>query len=681
MKKKMKDLTLTFPFFLLFLLMISVSADLRAEEKDYDNWKKMDVPPAPALNAEQQMKTFRVAPGFELQLAAAEPQVVDPVVVRWDASGRMWVVEMRGYMPNVEGKGEDKPVGKIAILQDKDNDGYYEDRTVFLDELVQPRAIALVKGGVLVAEPPHLWYCRDTDGDLVADTKTEVLGGYAKSGNVEHRENGLRQAIDNWMYNAKSNRRFLFTLDEGKPLIRVDNTRFRGQWGISQDSFGRLYYNTNSNYLRTEHFPENLKQHNFKLRDSMTSSHSVASDQLVFPIRINPGVNRGYRPNTLRDDGRLKTTTGVSGQTVYRGDQFSDSFRENVFVPDVTGNTMAYFEMVRNGSDITAKHQTYEDEEWGKRDFLASKDERFRPVDVENGPDGTIYVVDFYRGIIQHKTYMTDKYLKKQVIARNLDEPVGLGRVWRIVAKDEPRRKNTGSLRKKSSGELVDLLSHPNGWHRDWAQRLLIRRADADVVPELRALARGGTHPIGRIHAIWTLEGLRKLDEETIQKALKDDHKQVRKAIARARVNREMFAPPAFKELDKGIFEAEKAQKLMGPTTDSDHDGYQGDGFINFTRKKGGSATMTVSGVPAGKYRLSIRYALDRNESRPLALEVNGTTVKEKLSFPSTGGWTTWKTVRVPVTLKQGTNKITLRTIGNEGPNVDYVRIEQRSTK
>ena len=645
--------------------------------KDYDNWKtEWDVPPAPALEPEEEYETFRTAPGFSIELAAAEPHVVDPVVVRWDASGRMWVVEMRGYMHDVDGAGEDQPIGKIAVLDDPDSDGYFEDRTVFMDDLVMPRAIALVEGGVLISEPPHLWYAQDTDGDLQSDRKVEVLDNYAKNGNVEHRENGLRIGIDNWIYNAKSSRRFMFDLENGEPEIRVDQTRFRGQWGIAQDSYGRLYYNTNSNYLRTEHFPQNLKKHNYKLSDHDTNSKSVPSNNRVFPVRINPGVNRGYRPNTLRKDGRLKKTTGVSGQTVYRGDQFPASFREDVFVPDVTGNVVSFFEMERDGSDITAKHKTFDDPEWDRREFLASKDERFRPVDVENGPDGTLYVVDFYRGIIQHETYMTDKYLKKQVLARNLDEPIGLGRIWRIKYDENSHRSDTDSLRDKSSGELVSLLSHPNGWHRDWVQRLLIRREDASVYGDLRSLARDGDDHLGRIHAIWTLEGLGALNQKTIQDALKDDHRQVRVAAARARENRQAFRPTDFEKLDDGKLEAERASKLNGPTISSNHDGYSGDGFINFTKKKGGSVVIRFHNVPAGTYQLQMRYAIGGSNSRPLRLDVNGNTVQKQVPFPVTGDWSKWNTTEVKVELKEGRNTLKLITTGNEGPNLDNVRFK-----
>jgi len=522
--------------FVAFLLLGgAVGAVAQDEEGDYDNWKEMDVPPAPARSPGEEKETFRVAPGFDIELAAAEPRVVDPIVLRWGPSGRMWVVEMRGYMPNVSGKGEQKPVGTIAVLEDTNEDGRYDERTTFLDGLVMPRGVALVEGGVLVAEPPHLWYCRDTDGDLRSDEKTD-LTKYARQGPVEHTENGLRRAIDNWIYNAKSNRRFRFTLEDGKPVLKEEKTRFRGQWGISQDSYGRLYYNTNSYFLKGETFPRNLEKHDGNLLMKDTTSAGLVASNPIYSIRVNPGINRGYREGMLRPDGRLARATGVSGQAIYRGEQFPKSYREDAFVPDVAGNIVAFFSIRHSDGGMKALRRTYKDPNWGKRDFLASRDERFRPVNVENGPDGTLYVVDMYRGIIQHANHVTERYLKKQILARNLDKPLGLGRIWRIYSTERDYVGSVPDLTEYASGKLVDLLSHPNGWHRDWAQRLLIRREpNENVVKQIRDLAREERGHLDRIHALWVLEGLEELDEKTVQSALESPSRQVRVAAARAR--------------------------------------------------------------------------------------------------------------------------------------------------
>ena len=210
------------------------------------------IPPAPVIPPERALETLRLVPGFTLELIASEPLVVDPIQIAFDAAGRLWVLELQGYMPDVTGRGEDRPICKLVVLQDKDCDGMMETRTVFLDRLVMPRAIAPAWGGMLVAEPPNLWFCRDTDGDLKCDKKELVDPGYAAGkGNPEHLPNGLLWALDNWIYNAKSRARYRRIDGE---WVRAQ-TLFRGQWGITQDDWGRLFYNTNFELLRGDFAP------------------------------------------------------------------------------------------------------------------------------------------------------------------------------------------------------------------------------------------------------------------------------------------------------------------------------------------------------------------------------------------------------------------------------------------
>ena len=212
---------------------------------------RIDVPLAPVLSPEEELASFRTAPGFRVELVAAEPLVVDPVAMDWDDEGRLYVVEMRGFMPNIEGEGEDQPVGRVVVLEDTDADGRMDRSGVFLDGLVLPRAVAVLPQGVLVGVPPDLWLCRDTNGDRTCGTRTRV-GEYAIEGaNPEHQENGLLAGIDGWIYNAKSSRRFRL---EGSRL-RSQETVFRGQWGIAQDDAGRLFYNHNSGFLYADAFP------------------------------------------------------------------------------------------------------------------------------------------------------------------------------------------------------------------------------------------------------------------------------------------------------------------------------------------------------------------------------------------------------------------------------------------
>ena len=475
----------------------------RKGQKMPEVWREMAVPAAPVVPPAEALATFRVAPGFRLELVASEPLIEDPVAIAWDEHARMWAVEMRGYMPNVDGKGEDARVGRVVVLEDLDGDGRMDRSTPFVEGLQMPRALALMHGGVLVAEPPYLWFCRDTDGDLRCDEKVKVHEGYGSQGPVEHTDNGLLPGLDGWLYNAKSSRRHRLTLGpDGQPSLTMEPTLSRGQWGITRDDFGRLYYNSNSSYLSADGpCPDYAGRNpNHTLRSS--SGASVASDQQVHSIRVNPGVNRGYQAGTLRPDGRLKSTTATCGPGVYRGDQFPQALRGDIFIPEPAGNVVAHFR-APNAKQPKAQHVLYEDPQWGQREFLASTDERFRPVQCLTGPDGCLYVVDLYRGILQHRVYVTT-FLRTQVLERGLDKPVGLGRVYRVSSLSGAAPRSV-KLAGSSDAELVNHLNHGNGWVRDAAQRLLIERRALAQGPLLAKLMGSDAPAATRAHAAWTL--------------------------------------------------------------------------------------------------------------------------------------------------------------------------------
>ncbi|MCP4829730.1 MAG: cytochrome c, class I, partial [Proteobacteria bacterium] len=376
----------------------------------------------------QAVAAFRIAPGFEIELVAAEPLVEEPVAMAWDEHGRLYVVELRGYMRDAYGNDSNAPLGQVVRLEDTDGDGRMDSSEVFLGGLVNARAVAVVNEGVLVAEPPHLWLCEVPSRESLCDRKRRV-GDYAVDveSNVEHMENGLLQGLDNWLYNAKSNRSL--RLESGELLERRGSSR--GQWGITRDAVGRLLYNHNSTWLQADLFAgEDLVQAG-RMRQLKGLGVNLTSPAPVYSVRVNPGVNRAYLPDTLRADGRLNQATGVSGLVAYLGDQFPRRYHGDVFVPEVAGNVVAQFEMREEGIALTAEQQLYADSRWGKRDFLGSTDERFRPVDAYNGPDGALYIIDMYRGIVQDDHFLTDE-LREQIFQRQLDAPIGMGRIWRI---------------------------------------------------------------------------------------------------------------------------------------------------------------------------------------------------------------------------------------------------------
>ena len=271
------------------------------------------------------MKTFRLPPGFRVELVASEPMVEEPVLIDFDPDGRLWVLEMRGYMQDLPATNETAPVGRVSVLEDRDGDGRMDKKTVFLDGLVQPRALKVLDRGVLVAEPPHLWFAARHQRRLRADTKDEVSNAYGRAdANAEHNANSLLWALDNWMHTSEGD--IYLRCKGGK--FEVRKTLSRGQWGASQDDAGRIYRNSNESVLHVDIVPTPYYARNPNLARTRGSYESLRGDNnenmTVFPARPTPGVNRGYQTGVLRPDGTLAAYTrggradGVSAATTSR---------------------------------------------------------------------------------------------------------------------------------------------------------------------------------------------------------------------------------------------------------------------------------------------------------------------------------------------------------------------------
>ena len=483
---------------------------------------RVDNGPSPPKTAEEELATFVTEPGLTIELVASEPVIQDPIVMTFDEDGRLWVVEMRGFMPDIDGHGERDRVGRISILEDTDGNGSLDKHTVFMDSLIMPRALAVVRGGALVVEEEGLWFVADDDGNGTGDRKELIDPDYAGSKMPEHAGNGLLRAMDNWYYNAKS--RFRYAFSDGK-WVR-DSTEFRGQWGITQDSYGRIYYNYNWSQLHTDLVPPNYLSRNRHHTPTSGIDYGVTLDRHVYPIRSTPAVNRGYIPGTLSEDGRLLEFTAACSPYYYRGDAFPQAYDENVYVCEPSGNLVKRNVVTRDGVYVAAK-----DPHPGT-EFLASTDERFRPVYITSGPDGFLYVADMYRGLIQHGAYVTP-YLREQTLSRNLVKPVNYGRIWRIKPASAPGRKSE-KLSAESNDRLIALLEHPNGWYRDMAQRLLVERNDAATRDPLWTLARSADKPqTARLHALWTLRGIGGVDAASLLPLLSDPVPSIKTAALR----------------------------------------------------------------------------------------------------------------------------------------------------
>ena len=459
---------------------------------------------SPVLTAEESIKKMHVEKGFTVKLVAAEPLVAAPVALNFDEKGRIWVVEMEDYMPDTVGTGEDQPIGKVVILSDKNGDGVMDDRKIFLDSLILPRAICLVGNGILVAESPNLWFYEIKNDRAVK--KTLVDAKYAEGGNVEHQPNGLFRDLDNWIYSAKSSKRY--RLKNGNWLM--ETTHFRGQWGITQDDQGRLYYNTNSENLLGDYFSPGLGAGNQHQQAVSGYIKKIVSDNRVYPARPTPGVNRGYQPGVLDDSLRLVEFTAACAPVIYNANLFGNDYYGNAFVAEPSANLIKRNILQDQGFIINGR------EAYQKREFLASEDERFRPVNLYVGLDGAMYVIDMYRGIIQHKTYLTP-YLKNEIKARNLTEPLSCGRIYKIV----PEGKSEKAVQFSTNPlQLVSLLKNENGVVRNKAQQMLIDGKHTEVAAALRAQLKAGNNTLARSHSLWTLEGLGVLQAADVQPLL-----------------------------------------------------------------------------------------------------------------------------------------------------------------
>ncbi|HZL36800.1 MAG TPA: PVC-type heme-binding CxxCH protein [Tepidisphaeraceae bacterium] len=494
-----------------------------------DTTQHYPAPPAPPLSPDKERATFALPPGYQIELVASEPRVQDPITIAFDADGRMWVCEMRDYMPDVYAHNEDAPTGRISVLESTRGDGHYDKATVFLDHLVLPRAVSPIAGGVLVAAPPHLWFCQDTTGGLHCDRQTEIYGKFGVARDPEYGDNGLLYARDNWIYNANSTLRFRHI---GGDRFQSSPTAHRGQWGISQDDVGRLYFNYNSDQLRADLIPTEYLARNPRYK-AAAANYQVETDQHVWPSRPNPGINRGYEPGNLRKDGTLNTVTATCGPAIFRGTALGEDAYGNAFIPEPAGNLVMRKTLAQGPDGMVKAHSVLHPGNGpdGKLDFLTSTDERFRPVDAFTSPDGALYIVDMYRGLIQHRTYVMP-YLRNQVFERGLEQPLHQGRIWRIF-KEGQRLTALPRMSKEAAAQLVGHLSSPNGWWRDTAQRLLVERNDPASISLLRKLAMSGASPLGRLHALWTLDGMGKTDEATLAAALHDHDARVCSAAIR----------------------------------------------------------------------------------------------------------------------------------------------------
>lgn len=488
------------------------------------------------LSPEESMETFHLPDGYKVELVASEPMVDEPVTIAWDGNGKLYVAEMNTYMQDVNGTGNNRSISKIKQLIDTDGDGKMDKSTIFIDSLLLPRMILPLDNGELIVNETYsydLWKYTDTDNDGIADKKERVYyNKNRRGGNLEHQQSGLLWNLDNWVYTTYNPIRFKFT----KNNVVVDSVinMPRGQWGITQDDMGNNYYSTAGGENPAYGF-----QHPPIYGDFSPKERLEPGFMETWPIVGTPDVQGG--PRRIKKNGTLNHFTGVAGQTIYRGHKLPSNMYGDLFIPEPVGRFIRRAKVKTNKNGLKTLVNPY-----FQTEFMASTDLNFRPVWSETGPDGALYVVDMYRGIIQESNWTKKgSSLRPVIIRKELDKNIGRGRIYRIVHKDiEPDKQP--KLLNKTSKELVTYLGHKNGWYRNTAQKLIILRADEKVIPLLKKIALNnqslwsqwfGNHKkdygLERIHALWTLDGLEAINKSIIKEKLSDRDHRVRMTAIR----------------------------------------------------------------------------------------------------------------------------------------------------
>jgi putative membrane-bound dehydrogenase-like protein len=514
-----------------------------------------ELPRIKPLDPAQALASFRVPAGFQLEAVAVEPLVTNPVSVCFDADGRLYVVEMRGYpFP------EQVPSGGVALLEDRDGDGRFETRSRFLAGLSWPTSIVPYKGGVFIAAAPHILYAKDTSGDGVADIKEVMFTGFGTE-NVQGLVNGLLWGPDNWIYGVTSSNggtiRNLARPDQRRVELRGRDFRFKadgsafeptsggGQFGHSFDDWGHRFTCNNSNHIRQIVLPAHYLKRNPLLIPPAVILDIAAEGAAAPVFRISPPepwrvvrtreraadavMARSLPPTELFATGFFTSATGI---TIYRGTAYPPEYRGNAFVGDVGGNLVHRKTVTVAGATFLATRAD------ANREFLASSDNWFRPVNFANTPYGTLLVLDMYRETIEHPLSIPEH------IKQHLDLTSGKdrGRLYNLVYTGAAQRAKP-KLDHASSRELVQHLADPDAWWRETAQRLLLERRDRSVVPLLVRMVRERPSALGRLHALYVLDALDALDDEAMMLGLADPEPGVREQAIRLSEHRLARAP------------------------------------------------------------------------------------------------------------------------------------------
>lgn len=573
--------------------------------------EKVEFNPNPSpvyLSPEESMETMHLPDGYHLELVASEPMIQEPVAVAWDGNGRMYVAEMLTYMQDADATGEQESRSRIMLLEDTDGDGKMDKHTVFIDSLLLPRMLQCVNDEVLVNETNtiNIHSYRDTDGDGKADQKKLLYKNdrsVNNTANMEHQRSGLDWNLDNWMYITYDPVRFRYT----NGILQADSITSgnNGQWGVTHDNYGRLFYSRAGGEVPAAGFQINPVYGRLDFPDQYSESF-----QEVWPVIATPDVQGGTK--RLRPDITLNHFTASCGQSIFRGDRLPSDLVGDYIVCEPVGR------LIRRAKVINEKGKTTLVNAYDRQEFITSSDMNFRPVNTATGPDGNLYIVDMHRGIIQQGNWTKDgTFLRKKIDSLGLAKNTGHGRIYRVVHDDYQSGPKPDML-SASAGSLLSYLDHPNGWWRDNAQKQIIALGDRSVIDALKAMAKGEksffekiefwkperSH-LARVHALWTLEGLEAIDQDLVLASLADEHPQVRRTAI-------WLSEPFLQNDDREIIEK------LGELSNDENDDVRVQLLLSLYKSKAERARVIIKDLldsHANNEMLSAtKNALDKNE-------------------------------------------------------------------
>jgi len=504
---------------------------------EYDFSKRAPLLP---LTPEQQLAKFVLQPGYRLEPVLTDPIIEEPSSVYFDGNGRMFVLEIRGYMQDADATGQLDPVGRISRHVDTNGDGVYDQHTIFADNLIFPRFATPFGPNTLIVKESNsqdVWKYTDTNGDGVSDRKELFDTGYGRLGNVEHQESHLTWGLDNWMYSTFNSFRARWT---PHGIIKEPIGNGGAQWGVVQDNDGKIWYQGGASGLPGYwQFP--IVYGNFGGGRGAAAVGGIApmdpdlSIPWGAPVRI--ADMQGGLSATRMPDGSLRGTTAGAGNDIVRGHRMPADLQGDYLYGEVVARIVRRVRPA-NQQGITTIKNAYDGNE-----FIKSTDPYFRPVDMTTAPDGTVYITDMYRGIIQEATWSgPGTYLRARIQQYDLDKVVRKGRIWRLVydgvradrSDALPRDTTMPRMNDETPAQLLAHLGHPNGWWRDTAQQLLVLKQDKSVVPALQERLRTSTNLLEKFHTLWTLEGLDALDATTVRREMAHAEPRMRIQAVRA---------------------------------------------------------------------------------------------------------------------------------------------------